>query len=304
MRFLTLTLSILPTIAQSANIVLSNDDGWAEINIRAFYDKLTRAGNSVILSAPADNKSGTGSSDAPALPLTKPCEFNSCPTGSPAEGSDASNPRLNYVNSYPVTSMRYGIQTLSPKYFGGAPDLAVAGFNVGANLGTTTLISGTVGAATSAAKTGIPALAFSGSTGSQIPYTTLPTPAYVTTYTTLSANITNTLLLASTSKPYLPQNVWLNINYPPSTSTSCTKPEDFGFVLSRINAATSATPADVRTCGKTRLPTESAVVGTRGGCWASVSVGDAGTKGDATAAEQAVVLGKLAGVLSCLPGSS
>ena len=27
--------------------------------------------------------------------------------------------------------MRYGIQTLSPKYFSGAPDIAVAGFNVG-----------------------------------------------------------------------------------------------------------------------------------------------------------------------------
>ena len=27
--------------------------------------------------------------------------------------------------------MRYGIQTLSPKFFGGAPDIAVAGYNVG-----------------------------------------------------------------------------------------------------------------------------------------------------------------------------
>ena len=34
--------------------------------------------------------------------------------------------------------MRYGIQTLAPKYFGGYPDIAVAGFNVG---GTTLLDS-------------------------------------------------------------------------------------------------------------------------------------------------------------------
>ena len=27
--------------------------------------------------------------------------------------------------------MRYGIQTLSPKFFDGQPDIAVAGFNVG-----------------------------------------------------------------------------------------------------------------------------------------------------------------------------
>ncbi|KAL8895008.1 MAG: hypothetical protein Q9207_008333, partial [Kuettlingeria erythrocarpa] len=37
-----------------------------------------------------------GSSDAPATPLTKPCEFNSCPAGSPAQGFNASSPRLNY----------------------------------------------------------------------------------------------------------------------------------------------------------------------------------------------------------------
>jgi 5'/3'-nucleotidase SurE len=63
--------------------------------------------------------------------------------------------------------MRYGIQTLSPKFFGGPPDIAVAGFNVGSNLGTTVLFSGTVGAATEAVKEGIPAIAFSGRTGKQ-----------------------------------------------------------------------------------------------------------------------------------------
>ncbi|KAL8690578.1 MAG: hypothetical protein Q9218_004012 [Villophora microphyllina] len=298
MRFLTLALGSLPALAQCANIVLSNDDGWAEINIRAFYNDLTRAGNSVILSAPAENESGTGSSDAPATPLTKACEFNSCPAGSPAEGSDASNNRLNYVNSYPVTSMRYGIQTLSPQFFDGQPDLAVAGFNVGANLGSTTLISGTVGAATEAAKEGIPAIAFSGSTGSQIAYTTSPVPSYVTTYAALSTNVTQTLL--ASSKPYLPSNIWLNVNYPTSSSSSCSKPSDFNFVLSRINTAASGAAADVKTCGKSRLPTESAVVGTKG-CYASISVGNAATKGDTTAANQAVVLGKLGHILSCLP---
>ena len=71
--------------------------------------------------------------------------------------------------------MRYGIQTLSPRFFGGAPDIAVAGFNVGgngldsncrwfcytniallANLGLVVLFSGTVGAATEAVKKGLP----------------------------------------------------------------------------------------------------------------------------------------------------
>lgn len=126
-----LSVVLAPLAAQAVNIVLSNDDGWAEKNIRVFYDTLTSAGESVIISAPADNRSGTGSSDATPGTVTSGCEFNSCPAGSPPYGSDSSNPRFNYVNSYPVTSIRYGIQTLSPKFFGGAPDIAVAGYNVG-----------------------------------------------------------------------------------------------------------------------------------------------------------------------------
>jgi len=66
--------------------------------------------------------------------LSEPCEFDSCPTGSPAVGFNASNPRLNYVNSYPATAMSYGIRTLAPQFFGGAPDFAVSGPNtVGRN---------------------------------------------------------------------------------------------------------------------------------------------------------------------------
>lgn len=68
----------------------------------------------------------------PATALTEPCEFNSCRTGSPAEGFNASNHHLNYVNSYPVTAIKYGISTLAPKFFqNGKIDLAVTGFNVG-----------------------------------------------------------------------------------------------------------------------------------------------------------------------------
>ena len=57
---------------------------------------------------------------------------------------------------------------------------------------------------------------------------------------------------------------------------------------------------DVATCGSARLPMERTVVGMKG-CFVSVSVGRADTKGDAGAREQAVVLRKLGGILSCLP---
>lgn len=55
-----LSLTLYPLLASGANILLSNDDGWAQLNIRTFYSALTAAGNSVVVSAPADNKSGTG----------------------------------------------------------------------------------------------------------------------------------------------------------------------------------------------------------------------------------------------------
>jgi hypothetical protein len=83
-------------------IVQSNDDGWAEINLRTFFDVLNAAGHQVILSGPADNQSGIGSSDRePKVVGEKGCEFDSCAPGSPAVGANASDNRLNYVNSYP-----------------------------------------------------------------------------------------------------------------------------------------------------------------------------------------------------------
>lgn len=51
---------LFPLAASAANIVMSNDDGWAEINIRAFFNSLIAAGEKALISGPAENKSGTG----------------------------------------------------------------------------------------------------------------------------------------------------------------------------------------------------------------------------------------------------
>ncbi|KZT69465.1 sure-like protein [Daedalea quercina L-15889] len=163
--FITLSCS---SLALASNIVLTNDDGWAVANIRAQYADLVSAGYDVILSCPAENESGTGSDTETPQTLTEPCEYDTCPTGSPAEGYNSSDTHLNYVNAYPVDAVRYGIQTLAPELFDGAePDFVVSGPNVGTNTGSTTQISGTVGAACEAAKEGYPATAFSGDTGAQ-----------------------------------------------------------------------------------------------------------------------------------------
>ncbi|EIN05795.1 hypothetical protein PUNSTDRAFT_46640 [Punctularia strigosozonata HHB-11173 SS5] len=203
----------------------------------------------VVLSAPAENESGTGSSSATPTVVTNGCEFSSCPAGSPPEGFNASDTRLNYVNSFPVDAVRFGIQTLSLELFGSKPDFVFSGPNVGSRKG----IAHPLGTA-----------------------------------------LTQTLL--SGSNPILPANITLNVNYP-TTGSSCTSASSFKWVLSRINADSSA--VDVETCGTDHLPTESSVVA-KSGCFISVSVMNAVTKGDVDATTQEFVLNKLGNLLSCL----
>jgi 5'/3'-nucleotidase SurE len=112
---------------------------------------------------------------------------------------------VQYVNSYPVTSIRYGIQNLSSTFFGGPPDIAVSGFNVGSNVNLATQFSGTVGAACEAVQQGVPAIAFSGASGSQTAWTA-PVETYMTVYADLSTTVTSVLTAAG--KPYLPTNIW------------------------------------------------------------------------------------------------
>lgn len=46
--------------SQGLRIIQSNDDGWAEMNIRVFHDALLDAGHDAVISSPAENMSGKG----------------------------------------------------------------------------------------------------------------------------------------------------------------------------------------------------------------------------------------------------
>jgi 5'/3'-nucleotidase SurE len=71
MRIAAILSGLAVLSAQGARILQSNDDGWAELYVRSFHDALNEAGHDVVLSAPADNKSGTGAHrDKPHSPLT------------------------------------------------------------------------------------------------------------------------------------------------------------------------------------------------------------------------------------------
>ncbi|KAF3048534.1 hypothetical protein E8E11_007984 [Didymella keratinophila] len=302
MRCALLVAAALPLV-QGIRIVQSNDDGWAEINIRTFFNTLNAAGHQVVLSGPAENQSGTGSSDAtPKTVDSDGCEFSSCPGGSPATGANATDPRLNYVNSYPVTAIKTGISTTAPKLWNGAaPELALTGPNVGSNVAVQVPFSGTVGAAVYAAKTAkIPAIAFSGSSGDPTAWNQ-PTPLYSQIYADLALNVTSTII--KSGKPYLPDNTWLNVNFPAVSSTKCNNVNQFKFIFTRINSGLIGSAADITVCGTTaRLPWEADVAVIRGGdCYVSISPGDANDKTTAAAAQQQIIYNKLKPILSCLP---
>jgi hypothetical protein len=84
-----------------------------------------------ILSAPAYDESGTGSSEATPVPLNLTGEFGTISNGAPAIGTDPNDPNIYYVNSYPATAIAYGIVTAAPHAIGGAPGLVLSGVNVG-----------------------------------------------------------------------------------------------------------------------------------------------------------------------------
>lgn len=316
-------LSILSftALGQGIRILQGNDDGWAEMYARTFFDTLTAAGNDVILSCPAENKSGsgmfnprktldastlsscmltpiTGSKDAEPEPRKDACEYNSCPAGSGPVGSDPNNKKLNWVNAYPVTGVRYGLDTFAPQIWNGQkPELVVTGVNVGSNR-YILFPSGTVGAAVYAIEQGIPAIAFSGDNGGgarSFDPSGNATTSSAKVYAELATKLVTEVVAQGT--PYLPDNTFLNVNFPKLTD-ACNTADKFKFVLSRI-AVGVFSARDAEVCGTTRLPNE-LEIGLRKDCIISVSVGGK-DKTTADADVQAVVNDKLKNILECLP---
>jgi 5'/3'-nucleotidase SurE len=284
--------------ASAIRIVQSNDDGWAELYLRSFNDALRAAGHSAVVSAPADNKSGSSSLDLEPASRRDPCHFDSCPAGAGTSGRNATRPDLNWVNSFPVTAMRYGIDRFGPREWAGAPpDLAVAGPNVGSNVWLSVPFSGTVGAAVFAAhERGIPSIAFSGDSEGNLPWNASPVPARSRVYAELAAQLVDAVVGAG--RPYLPDDVFLNVNFPLAEG-ACTDARNYKWVLSRINPALLS-PPDVEWCGSKRLPTETDVLAADG-CYASISIGDASDKTTVNDERQEIVLNKLRSILTCLP---
>jgi 5'-nucleotidase len=143
------------TVAPSSSIsvLVTNDDGYAADGIDAVVVALRKVpGVSVTVVAPKDNKSGTGKQTTPGRLAVTDVETRS---GYPAKA----------VDGFPGDAVRVALDQLGVK-----PDLVVAGINQGQNLGPVVDLSGTVNAARTAARRGIPALAASAGLGSPVDY--------------------------------------------------------------------------------------------------------------------------------------
>jgi 5'-nucleotidase len=125
-------------------VLVTNDDGITAPGLDAVVTALQATPNiTVVVVAPATNQSGTGD--------------RSTPGG--AKGHDAttkSGVKGTAVDGYPADAVTYAIDTLKLQ-----PDVVVSGANSGVNVGPLAAVSGTVGAARTAARRSVPAIAVS-----------------------------------------------------------------------------------------------------------------------------------------------
>ncbi|NMB34688.1 MAG: 5'/3'-nucleotidase SurE [Firmicutes bacterium] len=129
-------------------ILLTNDDGIYAEGIQILADTLLQAEDiKIYIVAPDRERSATGH----AITMHRPLRAE--------EAKFYHNPLLKgwSVNGTPSDCVKLAIEYLLPQ----KPDLVISGINLGENLGTDILYSGTVSAAIEAIILGVPALAVS-----------------------------------------------------------------------------------------------------------------------------------------------
>jgi len=165
-------------------ILISNDDGVRAPGIAMVAQTLQAIGQ-IIIVAPADNQSGKGHSIVTSEPVFR--EDLTLPNGLRAIGLTAT----------PASTVNIAIRNIVEA----KPDLVVSGINRGYNLGYSTYLSGTVGAAREGAIHGVPAIA-----------TSLAEEGAPRDYVYAAEEI---LGIARRVKQYgLPPNTFLNVNIP------------------------------------------------------------------------------------------
>jgi 5'-nucleotidase len=133
-------------------ILLTNDDGIAAPGIDVMAQALSGlSGVELVISAPAENQSGTADKTTDGA-----VESAAAKTSSGIEGTA--------VKGFPADSVKAALDA------GLKPTLVVSGINAGQNIGPLSALSGTVGAAKTAARAGYPAVAVSQGLGPEPDY--------------------------------------------------------------------------------------------------------------------------------------
>lgn len=157
-----------PAPAGPLRILITNDDGVGAPGIDAVVQALIAdPSNEVVVCAPAEQRSGSGDSTID----TKP----SCGSGAAMRSSTASGytDTTWAVDGCPADSVIYALENLYPD---SPPHVVLSGINEGQNVGNVgeggvlSQISGTVGAAKTAACRNVPALASSQGAGLTVDY--------------------------------------------------------------------------------------------------------------------------------------
>ena len=130
---------------ETFRILVSNDDSFASEGIDALVEGLLTLDDvEVTVFAPLENQSGTSDNSTPGTDEAT------------TEDTTLSGHPVTTVDGFPADSVEQGLAAMAEP-----PHLLVSGINDGQNIGPLTELSGTVGAARTAARAGIPALAVS-----------------------------------------------------------------------------------------------------------------------------------------------
>ena len=195
--------------ASALNIALTNDDGWDSIGITAMK-KALEPDHDVTLAAPLDGQSGSSAGlDLGPVDVTKQADDVFSVAGEPATSA------------------------LIAMDIAGEPDLLISGINDGANIGTFSQISGTVGAATVALSStfngSIPAIAISTDPicDEDTPECEQENEEHFEAVANFVANFVKYLMtkpgFLASEEGLLPFRVGLNINYPPTKNVKGVK---------------------------------------------------------------------------------
>lgn len=192
----TLLVGLHGVTEAQLRVLVTNDDGIGAAGIDALVEELKLNPNLEIhVIAPAANQSGTTDG------------FTTTAFGV-AAGTTASGVAGIAVSGKPADSVLYGIlEVMDPD-----PDLVVSGINAGQNIGRFVAedLSGTVGAALTAARMGIPAIAVSAGLGT----TDYSAAAIYTANVVEDFRAKKRLPKKMISKAGLDQRLVLNINFP------------------------------------------------------------------------------------------